>query len=100
METPVLEKIKTAKVIHSAVTSIGQEKGAMRRDPSDIIKVEDLYYVWHSKGPLKTGYDATFWYAPSCDGYNWAEQGMALAKVKPGSGRQEVYMARMNFLKK
>ena len=57
----------------------------MRRDPSDIIKVDDLYYVWYSKGKISPGYDATVWYATSTDGHKWTEKGMALAKGKPGS---------------
>ncbi|MCP5535519.1 MAG: family 43 glycosylhydrolase [Akkermansiaceae bacterium] len=82
-------------VSRSNVTGIGAEKGVMRRDPSDIIKVGELYYVWYSKGPKKSGYDATLWYATSPDGKAWTEKGMALAKGnkgntgntgKPGSG--------------
>jgi beta-xylosidase len=57
----------------------------MRRDPSDIIKVSDLYYVWYSKGKISPGYDATVWYATSPDGHTWTERGMALAKGEPGS---------------
>jgi len=76
---------KTVKVSSSELTGIGEEKGVMRRDPSDIIKVDNLYYVWYSKGPQRTGYDATLWYATSRDGRNWEEQGMALAKGELGS---------------
>jgi beta-xylosidase len=50
-----------------------------------VIKVEDLYYVWYSKGKISPGYDATVWYATSPDGYVWTEKGMALAKGEPGS---------------
>ena len=67
----VQAETKTVNVSTSAVTGIGKEQGVMRRDPSDIIKVDDLYYVWYSKGPLRTGYDATIWYATSPDGVNW-----------------------------
>ena len=81
--------MKTVTVSYSEVTGIGKEQGVMRRDPSDIIKVGDLYYVWYSKGPLRTGYVATVWYATSRDGRNWTEQGMALAKGKPGSWEAE-----------
>ncbi len=75
----------TATTIRSALTGIGLESGVSRRDPSDVIKVGDLYYVWYSKGPLKTGYKATVWYATSPDGVNWTEQGQALAKGEPGN---------------
>ena len=57
----------------------------MRRDPSDIIKVDGLFYVWYSKGKIAPGYDATVWYATSTDGHNWIEKGMVLAKGKAGS---------------
>ncbi len=73
------------RVTHSEAKGIGVEKGVMRRDPSDIIKVGDLYYVWYSKGKIVPGYDATVWYATSTDGHRWTEKGMALAKGKPGS---------------
>ncbi len=62
------EETATVKVTHSALQGIGAEKGVMRRDPSDIIKVGDLYYVWYSKGKISPGYDATVWYATSTDG--------------------------------
>ncbi len=77
--------LPTVNVTHRPVEGIGAEAGVMRRDPSDIIKVGDLYYVWYSKGMISPGYDATIWYATSKDGYTWTEKGMALAKGKPGS---------------
>jgi beta-xylosidase len=52
----------------------------MRRDPSDIIKVRDRYYVWYTKGRVFHGYDATIWYATSADGRAWTERGEALAR--------------------
>ncbi len=79
------EELPLVTVSYSALTGIGKEEGVMRRDPSDIIKVGDLFYVWYSKGPIKTGYDATVWYATSSNGYDWTEQGIALAKGKPGT---------------
>lgn len=76
----------TVQMAYSEAAGIGQEAGVMRRDPSDVIKVGDLYYVWYSKGPKSSGYDATVWYATSPDGHAWSEQGMAVGKGKPGSG--------------
>lgn len=70
---------------YTPLSGIGQEDGVMRRDPSDVIKVGDLYYVWYSKGKISPGYDATVWYATSQDGLDWTEQGMALAKGKHGT---------------
>ena len=74
---------KSWKAVYSEAAGIGKEEGVMRRDPSDIIKVGDLYYVWYSKGTISSGYDATVWYSTSPDGRKWTEQGMALAKGKP-----------------
>ena len=76
---------KKITVSHSALKGIGEEEGVMRRDPSDVIKVGDLYYVWYSKGKISPGYDATVWYATSTDGREWTEKGMALAKGKSGT---------------
>ncbi|WP_342793759.1 family 43 glycosylhydrolase [Pontiella desulfatans] len=78
-------EMKKVVVTHSELKGIGLEKGVMRRDPSDIIKVGDLYYVWYSKGTISPGYDATVWYATSLDGVNWTEKGESLAKGAPGS---------------
>jgi len=86
---PAQNAFGTVTVSHSALTGIGAEKGVMRRDPSDIIKVGDLYYVWYSKGTIYPGYDATLWYAISPDGHDWTEKGMALAKGKAGSWEGE-----------
>ena len=78
-------ELPTVQVTRSAIEGIGHEAGVMRRDPSDVIKVGDLYYVWYSKGKISPGYDATVWYATSPDGRLWTEKGMALAKGKPGT---------------
>jgi beta-xylosidase len=78
-------EIETLQATYSEAKGIGVEAGVMRRDPSDIIKVSDLYYVWYSKGKISPGYDATVWYATSPDGHTWTERGMALAKGEPGS---------------
>jgi len=67
------------------LSGIGAEHKVMRRDPSDVIKVGDLYYVWYSKGPISPGYDATVWYATSKDGVEWVEKGEAVAKGEAGS---------------
>ncbi|WP_442512192.1 family 43 glycosylhydrolase [Novipirellula sp. SH528] len=74
------------KAVYSPAEGIGVQQGVMRRDPSDIIKVADLYYVWYSKGPQSSGYDATVWYATSPDGHQWTEKGVAIEKGTPGSG--------------
>ena len=66
---------ETVSVTHSEFEGIGSEDGVMRRDPSDIIKVGDLFYVWYSKGTISPGYDATVWYATSEDGHQVDRKG-------------------------
>ncbi len=78
-------KTGTVEAAYTDLLGIGLEEGVMRRDPSDIIKVGDLFYVWYSKGKISPGYDATVWYATSPDGIKWTEKGMSLAKGKPGT---------------
>ncbi|TWT72854.1 family 43 glycosylhydrolase [Allorhodopirellula solitaria] len=75
----------TVAVTHRSVEGIGAESGVMRRDPSDVIQVDDLFYVWYSKGEISPGYDATIWYATSADGLHWTEKGEALAKGPEGN---------------
>lgn len=72
------------------VTGIGREPGVCRRDPSDIIRVGDTWYVWYSRTtrdrPLyPSGYHATIWYASSRDeGRHWTERGEAVGVGEPG----------------
>ena len=73
------------------IEGIGLEENVMRRDPSDIIKVGDAYYVWYTKAttPPHRGYDATIWYARSEDGKAWTEIGEALARGGQGSWSEQ-----------
>ena len=65
---------------------LGPEKGITRRDPSDVIRAGELYYVWYSKTPNgPSGYDATIWYATSPDGLKWTEKGEALPRGSAGA---------------
>lgn len=82
------------------VTGIGCEEGVTRRDPSSVIKVGDLYYVWYTKpqantplvGPSDADENARafhwdlcdIWYAISKDGYDWKEQGIAVHRGPKG----------------
>lgn len=75
----------TSTATRTDLSGIGLEEDVMRRDPSDVIKVGDVYYLWYSKGPISTGYNATVWYATSEDGVNWTEQGESVAKGAAGS---------------
>ena len=73
----------------SPAMNLGPTSGVMRRDPSDIIKVGDLYYVWYTKGAQVSGYDATVWYATSPDGRLWTEKGEALPRGPKGSWEEQ-----------
>ena len=85
-ETKGDDKSEIGKVVvtHSKLTGIGDEKDVMRRDPSDVIKVGDLYYVWYSKGTISPGYDATVFYATSTDGKDWTEKGESVVRGPEG----------------
>ena len=76
---------QTMRVLYSPADGLGPEQGVMRRDPSDIIQVRDLYYVWYTRSYVSHGYDATIWYATSADGHTWTEKGEALPRGPEGS---------------
>ena len=78
---------------------LGFEEGIHRRDPSAVIRVGDLYYVWYSKSPGKShGFGSgdprkkvfpwdlsEVWYATSSDGNHWTEKGRAVGRGPKGS---------------
>ena len=79
---------KTVSFSYSEVTGIGIDSIYNRRDPSDIIKVGNKYYVWYTRmdKPIRSGYWGTIWYATSEDeGHTWKEQGMALGLGAEGA---------------
>ncbi|MCP5116475.1 MAG: family 43 glycosylhydrolase, partial [bacterium] len=64
--------------------AIAHEPGVVRRDPSDVIRVGDRYYVWYTKVTRQdkdypSGYNGSVWYASSPDGHRWEEQGLCVA---------------------
>jgi len=77
----------SAPFTYSDVKGIGHEEGCTRRDPSDIIKAGDTYYVWYTKIYGRApGYWGTVWYATSEDeGFTWTEQGEALGLGEEGT---------------
>lgn len=74
-------KLENKFFSYDKITGIGYEKGVTRRDPSDIIKVGDTYYVYYTKIYGRAdGYWGTIWYATSKDnGFSWKEQGEVLS---------------------
>jgi predicted GH43/DUF377 family glycosyl hydrolase len=94
----IQDDVKTVVMTRTKLQGIGPEKSVSRRDPSDVIKVGDLYYVWYSRGPIKPGYDATVWYATSPDGLNWTEQGEAVGKNTEAGAWDEASVFTPNIL--
>ena len=85
--------------VHDLKGDLAYEEGVVRRDPSGVIKVSDLYYVWYSKstGPTQ-GFAGDIeknkvfpwdrcdiWYATSEDGWTWKEEGLAVPRGEPGT---------------
>lgn len=85
----------------SPAEGLGLEEGVSRRDPTSVIKVGNLYYVWYTRPPTGSpivGVEKStdtlraypwdlsdLWYATSPDGKNWTEQGLAVARGPKGS---------------
>jgi beta-xylosidase len=86
--------LKGIEFKYDTITGIGHEPGCTRRDPSDLIRVGDNWYVWYTKVYGRSpGYWGTVWYAVSTDeGYSWTEMGEAL-----GVGRQGHFDAQAVF---
>ncbi len=82
---------------YSKVNGIGREEGVTRRDPSSILRVNDIYYVYYTRRKTirkiregiknlseqdwmtpVTDWDLSeIWYATSLDGFDWHEKGIA-----------------------
>jgi len=85
--------------VHDLKGDFAYEEGVTRRDPSDIITVDDTYYVYYSKATGETygfgtgdpekkvfPWDKTeVWYATSKDGWTWNEQGKAVGRGPAGA---------------
>jgi hypothetical protein len=92
---------------YSRLEGLERSETISRRDPSKVLKIDGLYYVWYTKrhtatrpmGPDKAtdeipSFDwdlAEIWYATSKDGFTWEEQGVAITRPpKPGYGWRSV----------
>ena len=83
------------------VDGLGYERGVVRRDPSCILEVDGLYYVWYTRGAHgrpPVGHEratgklagvpwdlSDVWYATSSDGHSWREQGPAVERGQAGA---------------
>ena len=83
----VVDHYSSIEFNYRDIEGIGHEQGVTRRDPSDVIKVGDLYYVYYTKVYGRSpGYWGTVWYATSTDkGNTWKEEGEILAAGKEGA---------------
>lgn len=90
----IREKFSKIEFSYDKVSGIGYEKGCTRRDPSDVIKVGGICYVYYTKIYGRApGYWGTIWYATSKDdGYSWKEQGEIL-----GLGKKDMFDAQATF---
>jgi hypothetical protein len=72
---------------YTPINGLGYEKGIHRRDPSSIIKVGDVFYIWYTycKDNKSSWLNADIWYAISKDGVNWEEKGPAVKRGKKGA---------------
>jgi hypothetical protein len=83
----IREELSGLVFTYDTVSGIGHEPGCTRRDPSDVIRVGDTWYVWYTKVYGRSpGYWGTVWYATSEDeGHTWQEKGEALGTGADGS---------------
>ncbi len=83
-------------VSYSPAGGLGEEPGICRRDPSDVIRVGDAWYVWYTKVVRErcqpgrhgypSGYQGTVWGAISRDeGATWKELGEAVPAGSAGA---------------
>ncbi|MCP4978094.1 MAG: family 43 glycosylhydrolase [Maribacter sp.] len=79
-------KVNSVSFSFSILKGLEPENGINRRDPSDVIKVGNTYYLWYTKTEIGySGYSASVWYASSIDGETWEEKGEAIPRGNTGS---------------
>ena len=68
------------------LAGIGYEPALDRQDPSNVIKVGELYHVWYTQRRAGTHpYASTIYCATSVDGFSWVNRGQALDRGPPGA---------------
>ena len=98
---------------YSQVSGIGKERGVTRRDPTTVLRIGGIYYVWYTRRKTDNDRDhsnkppqheqtwdtpvfdwdlAEIWYATSEDGFSWEEQGVAVKR-----GPRDAYDGRSVF---
>lgn len=80
--------LNTKSFSYSKVSGIGYEKGVTRRDPSDVIRVGNKYYVYYTYTTIHYGgyWGGSIYCAESTDeGHTWKEVGKVLDTGKKGA---------------
>ena len=73
------QELKPVTFSFTELPGLGMEKGITRRDPSDVIQVDGVYYIYYTKVIGKaSGYWGDIWYATSADGFIWKEKSQIL----------------------
>ena len=90
----IKEYFESITFSYTKITGIGYERGCTRRDPSDVIKVGNTYFVYYTKVyGHAPGYWGTIWCASSKDeGYTWQEHGEVV-----GLGRNGAFDSQATF---
>lgn len=79
------EELSAVTYSFTELSGIGLEKGVTRRDPSDVIFSDGIYYVYYTKViGQASGYWGDLWYATSINGYAWREHGQILGVGENG----------------
>jgi len=68
------------------IEGLGYDPKLDRQDPSNVIRVGKMYYVWYTQ--RKAGvhpYASTVYYATSADGLRWRDRGEAIGKGPAGA---------------
>ena len=84
-EISLNQELKAVTFDFTELPGIGLEKGITRRDPSDIIYIDRVYYIYYTKViGQASGYWGDMWYATSTDGFIWEEKSRILGIGKTG----------------
>ena len=84
-DNEVPEELRTPNYRITKLEGIGYDPKLTRQDPSNVIKVGDLYYVWYTQRQRGVhAYASTIYYATSKDGLVWKDKGEAIGKGEKG----------------
>ncbi|MEI8041676.1 MAG: family 43 glycosylhydrolase [Verrucomicrobiota bacterium] len=85
-DSEIPAELKTPNYRITQLEGIGYDPKLARQDPSNVIKVGDLYYVWYTQREIGThAYASTIYFATSRDGLKWESRGEALGMGADGA---------------